>query len=292
MWSSLLAHAGRFGRRRHGSLWPWFAQVAPVWWEAKLWKRVGTVVYEVAMFESCSRRRGGSMRRSVPSSGGGAYLHLLAQICLGRKFTSYYHLDATQPNTPPRSPHQHTYTTMSREKRPANEAFGTSQLVKRTKSDANLGGSSAVAVVSGSGANGALIQAVCYQQGPFFGTSSNAEGCGALTGAVGFALERTAIASYGVDGPLWGGICSTIRPDWTIHSIWLHGSLYTYAQTGSALARRNVLTTYSTLAQLRVLRKLRNPHWPQAGGTRPTLVARLQSPLLRLSRHAPRKLGR
>jgi Prp8 binding protein len=48
---------------------------------------------------------------------------------------------------------------MSREKRPANEAFGTSQLVKRTKSDANLG-SSAVAVVNGSGANGALIQAV------------------------------------------------------------------------------------------------------------------------------------
>ena len=48
---------------------------------------------------------------------------------------------------------------MSREKRPANEAFGTSQLVKRTKSDANLGGSSAVAVVNGSSANGALIQA-------------------------------------------------------------------------------------------------------------------------------------
>ncbi|CAN9330892.1 unnamed protein product [Alternaria alternata] len=47
---------------------------------------------------------------------------------------------------------------MSREKRPANEAFGTSQLVKRTKSDANLA-SSAVAKVNGSGANGALIQA-------------------------------------------------------------------------------------------------------------------------------------
>ncbi|KAL7780464.1 hypothetical protein CFE70_010487 [Pyrenophora teres f. teres 0-1] len=48
---------------------------------------------------------------------------------------------------------------MSKEKRPAHEAFGTSQLVKRTKSDANLAGSSAVAVVNGSRANGALIQA-------------------------------------------------------------------------------------------------------------------------------------
>jgi hypothetical protein len=52
-------------------------------------------------------------------------------------------------------------TTMSGPKRPATDAFGSSQLVKRAKSDANLGGSSAVAVVNGSGQNGALIQSVC-----------------------------------------------------------------------------------------------------------------------------------
>lgn len=49
---------------------------------------------------------------------------------------------------------------MSREKRPANNAFGSSQLVKRAKADANLGDSSAVTVVNG-GQNGALIQSVC-----------------------------------------------------------------------------------------------------------------------------------
>ncbi len=49
---------------------------------------------------------------------------------------------------------------MSREKRPATNTFGTSQLVKRAKADANLS-SSAVAVVNGTGQNGALIKAVC-----------------------------------------------------------------------------------------------------------------------------------
>ncbi|KAF2268305.1 WD repeat-containing protein [Lojkania enalia] len=48
---------------------------------------------------------------------------------------------------------------MSGEKRPAAESFGSTQLVKRAKSDANLG-SSAVAVANGSIQNGALIQAV------------------------------------------------------------------------------------------------------------------------------------
>ncbi|KAF2115087.1 cell cycle control protein-like protein cwf17 [Lophiotrema nucula] len=48
---------------------------------------------------------------------------------------------------------------MSAEKRPASNSFGSSQLVKRAKSDANLG-SNAVAVVNGAGQNGALIQAV------------------------------------------------------------------------------------------------------------------------------------
>jgi hypothetical protein len=52
---------------------------------------------------------------------------------------------------------------MSGEKRPAANSFGSAQLVKRAKSDANVKGSSAVAVVNGSAQNGALIQAVCYQ---------------------------------------------------------------------------------------------------------------------------------
>ena len=50
---------------------------------------------------------------------------------------------------------------MSAEKRPASNAFGSSQMVvKRQKSDANLGMGRAVAIVNGSPANGALIQAV------------------------------------------------------------------------------------------------------------------------------------
>ncbi|KAH7138415.1 WD40-repeat-containing domain protein [Dendryphion nanum] len=47
---------------------------------------------------------------------------------------------------------------MSGEKRPAAHSFGSTQLVKRAKSDVN--GSSAVAVVNGSAQHGALIQAV------------------------------------------------------------------------------------------------------------------------------------
>jgi hypothetical protein len=50
---------------------------------------------------------------------------------------------------------------MSAEKRPAADSFGSSQLVKRQKSDANLGNSSSVAVVNGAAQHGALIQAVC-----------------------------------------------------------------------------------------------------------------------------------
>jgi hypothetical protein len=113
---------------------------------------------------------------------------------------------------------------MSREKRPANEAFGTSQLVKRTKSDANLG-SSAVAVVNGTGANGALIQAVCYYQGLLH--EYQAEGVDVLTGAVGVAYQRAAVASYGIDGSLWGNLRCAIRPDRTVHSLGLHGPIHT-----------------------------------------------------------------
>ena len=50
---------------------------------------------------------------------------------------------------------------MSAEKRPASNAFGSTQMVvKRQKSDANLGNGSAVTVVNGTAANGALIQSV------------------------------------------------------------------------------------------------------------------------------------
>ncbi|KAF2100862.1 putative U5 snRNP complex subunit [Rhizodiscina lignyota] len=48
---------------------------------------------------------------------------------------------------------------MSAEKRPAADSFGTNQLVKRQKSDANIN-SNSVAVVNGSAQNGALIQSV------------------------------------------------------------------------------------------------------------------------------------
>jgi hypothetical protein len=109
---------------------------------------------------------------------------------------------------------------MSREKRPANEAFGTSQLVKRTKPDANLD-SSAVAKVNGSGANGALIQAVCTHQDLI--RSTKAEDGDALTGTVGVARQRAAVASHGVNGPFWRGLRSTVRSDRAVHCFWIHG---------------------------------------------------------------------
>ena len=49
---------------------------------------------------------------------------------------------------------------MSGEKRPAADSFGSTQLVKRAKSDANLP-NTAVAVLNGTAANGALVQVVC-----------------------------------------------------------------------------------------------------------------------------------
>lgn len=49
---------------------------------------------------------------------------------------------------------------MSAEKRPALDSFRSTQLVKRPRSDSNLGDGRAVAVVNNSAQNGALIQAV------------------------------------------------------------------------------------------------------------------------------------
>ncbi len=51
---------------------------------------------------------------------------------------------------------------MSAEKRSASNSFGTSQLVKRQKSNADLGANSAVAVTNSNAGNGALIQGVSY----------------------------------------------------------------------------------------------------------------------------------
>ncbi len=55
---------------------------------------------------------------------------------------------------------------MSAGKRPASNSFGSSQIVvKRQKSNADLGNNRAVAVTNGSVSNGALIQAVSlYRQ--------------------------------------------------------------------------------------------------------------------------------
>jgi Prp8 binding protein len=47
------------------------------------------------------------------------------------------------------------------EKRPAAENYGSVQLVKRQRSDANIGGNRSIAIVDGSVQSGALIQAVC-----------------------------------------------------------------------------------------------------------------------------------
>ncbi|PGH02334.1 hypothetical protein AJ79_07674 [Helicocarpus griseus UAMH5409] len=49
---------------------------------------------------------------------------------------------------------------MSAEKRPAQDSFGSAQLVKRVRSDTDMGNGSAVAVVNNSAQNGALIQAI------------------------------------------------------------------------------------------------------------------------------------
>lgn len=57
---------------------------------------------------------------------------------------------------------------MSSEKRAAADSFGSSQLVKRQKSDANLANSRSVAVVNGTVQNGALIQTVCPHTCCFF----------------------------------------------------------------------------------------------------------------------------
>jgi hypothetical protein len=53
-----------------------------------------------------------------------------------------------------------------------------------------------------------------------------AEDIDVLTGAVGVAYQRAAVAGYGVDGPLWGSLRSAIRSDRTVHSFGLHGPVH------------------------------------------------------------------
>lgn len=50
---------------------------------------------------------------------------------------------------------------MASDKRKAPDAFGSTQLVKRTKTPVTEGVSSAVSIVNSSASSGALIQAVC-----------------------------------------------------------------------------------------------------------------------------------
>jgi hypothetical protein len=56
-----------------------------------------------------------------------------------------------------------------------------------------------------------------------FTRSIKAEGCDALTGTVGVTCQCAAVASHGVDGSLWRGLRSAIRPDWAVHCFWLYG---------------------------------------------------------------------
>ena len=89
---------------------------------------------------------------------------------------------------------------MSREKRPANDAFGSSQLVKRAKPDAT--DSTALTVANGTAQNGALIQTVRYTAHSLLplsiGTASMA-----LMGVIGAANQCAAVARHGADGPFW-----------------------------------------------------------------------------------------
>lgn len=57
---------------------------------------------------------------------------------------------------------------MSAEKRLASNSFGTSQLVKRQKSNVDLGNSKAVVSTKADAGHGALIQAVSLHQTAFW----------------------------------------------------------------------------------------------------------------------------
>lgn len=112
---------------------------------------------------------------------------------------------------------------MSGEKRPAAESFGTTQLVKRAKSDANLNNDSAVAVVSGPGQNGALIQAVRVPRDHWEAQLLKVL---RLTGTLGCARRLAAVACHGAGRTQRRGVCRSIRPNRPVHCVWLHGPLH------------------------------------------------------------------
>jgi hypothetical protein len=111
---------------------------------------------------------------------------------------------------------------MSREKRPAKDAFGSSQLVKRSKADANLGASSAVAVSNGTGKNGALIQAVSHPRTVLETAIAESK---VLIGDLGLGQQCAAVARHGAHRPYGGGFRSAVRSDRPAHRLRLHGSL-------------------------------------------------------------------
>lgn len=86
---------------------------------------------------------------------------------------------------------------MASDKRKAPDAFGSTQLVKRTKTPVTEGGSSIVSIVGSSATNGALIQSVCRK-----GVSWRC-GIAGADGMVGLGLgsEDVGPASsyYGID---------------------------------------------------------------------------------------------
>ena len=131
---------------------------------------------------------------------------------------------ATRPTSNRSSSTYDTHDAMSREKRAASDSFGTSQLVKRAKSDANLNGSSAVAVASGTGKKGALIQAVCPP--PSEPDGARLLKIMILTGVTGPARRRAPVPSHGVDRAFWRDLCSAFRSHRPIHCFRVYGSLH------------------------------------------------------------------
>lgn len=87
---------------------------------------------------------------------------------------------------------------MASDKRKAPDAFGSTQLVKRTKTPVTEGGS-AISIINSSASNGALIQAVCRWGG--FSWRCEMAGTDGMVG-LGLGSEDVGFTSsyYGIDG--------------------------------------------------------------------------------------------
>jgi hypothetical protein len=123
-------------RRRGEQVWGKLRSRALRWWDA----------------------RGGAYRRELKSAVDPWQARTRRKF--GKELPILQDCIATPSKLPYRAANERTPVDMSQAKRPANDAFGSNQLVKRAKSDANLD-STAVAISSGTGQNGALIRAVC-----------------------------------------------------------------------------------------------------------------------------------